>query len=77
MYKDAMDRPPPPSGVAIATMTEERVNIYQNVPPPREPIPVGDLPFLVDNTIPEDEEIGWAVRRLGLNRLGSPLGMRV
>ena len=38
-----------------------------NDSPPGEPIPVGNLSFLVDGGIPEDEEIVWAVRRLCLN----------
>ena len=34
-----------------------------------DPIPVGDLPLLVDYEIPEDEEISWEVRRIFLNHL--------
>ena len=58
-YNDALYRPPPPSRVAIATMMSERVDIYRHVPPPGQLIPVGLQPFLVDNYIPEDEEIAW------------------
>ena len=50
-YKDAVDRPPPPSRVAITTMTTERIKLYWHIPPPGERMPVGDLTFLVDNTI--------------------------
>ena len=75
-YKDAVDRTPPPDRVTITTMTTERVEIYQHVPPPGEIIPVGDIPFLMDDVIPEDEEIAWEVRRLCLNRSGGPPGMR-
>ena len=50
MYE--VDRPPPPARVDLATITVEREEIYQHVPPPGEPIPVGDLPFLVDDDIP-------------------------
>ena len=32
--------------------------------------------FLVDDTIPEDEEVTWAVRRLHLNCSGGLLGIR-
>ena len=35
------------------------------------------LPLLVDDPIPEDEDIAWAVRRLRLIRSGGPSGMRV
>ena len=71
-----MDRPPPPARVAIATMTAERVELYRHVPPLGQPIPVGVQPFLVDDSILEDEEIAWAVRRLRLNRSGDQSGMR-
>ena len=52
-------------------------DLYCHVPPPVDPIPVGDhpFPFLVDDNILEDEEISWAVRRLCLNRSGGPSGM--
>ena len=58
-YKDAVDRPPPPSRVALTTMTAKREELYRHAPPPGDPIPVGDLPFLVDDEILEDEEIIW------------------
>ena len=74
-YKAAVDRPPPPSRVDLSTMTAERGEIYQNVPLPGYPIPVGDLPFLVDDDISEDEEITWALCRLCLNRFGGPSGI--
>ena len=38
---------------------------------------MGDLPLLVDDSIPKDEYISWAVRGIRLNRLGGPSGMRV
>ena len=37
---------------------------------------MGDFPFLVDDAIPEDEEIAWKERRLCLNCSGGPLEMR-
>ena len=45
-------------------MTLEMEDLYRHVPPLVDPIPVGDLPFLVNDIIPEDEEITWAVRRI-------------
>ena len=44
-YKDSVDRPPPPSRVALATMMTEKEKNYRVVPPPGEPIPVRDLPL--------------------------------
>ena len=75
-YKDALDRPPPPAKVSLATMISEREELYRNFPSPGETIPVRYLPFSVDAGIPENEDISWAVRKLRLNRLGGPSGIR-
>ena len=77
-YKNSVDRHPPPSRMTLGTMTEEREELYRDVPSSGEPIPVEypPFPFLVDDSIPDDEEITWAVRRLLLNRSGRPSGMR-
>ena len=56
-YKVTVVLPPPPSRVTIAIMTLERFELFWNVPLPGDPIPVGVLPFLVNDDIPEDEEI--------------------
>ena len=51
-------------------------DLYRHVTPLGEPIPVGDLPFLVDDGILEDEDIACLLRRLRLNLSGGPSGMR-
>ena len=51
-YKGTVDRPPPPSRVAIYTITEEQVKLYRHISSPGQPIPVGVQPFLVDDSIP-------------------------
>ena len=75
-YKDAVDCLPPPARVALITMTAEREELYRHVPSLGDTTPVGDLPFSVDDGIPEDEDIAWAVRRLCLNRSGGPSVLR-
>ena len=67
-YKDAVDRPPTPSRVAISTMTAEWVKIYWHLLPPGKLIPVGVQPFPMDDSTPEEKYIVWAVRRLLQNR---------
>ena len=59
-------------------MTAERDDLYRHIPLLGEPIPVGvpPFPFSVDDSIPEVEDIDWAVRRFHLNRSGGPSGMR-
>ena len=75
-YKAAVDRPPTPARVALVTMTEEREELYRHVPQTGYPMPVGDLTFLVDDDILEDEYIAWEVHRIFLNHLCGPSGMQ-
>ena len=51
-YKYTLDRPPPPARVDLATMTKEREELYWQVLLSGDPIPVGELPLLVDYGIP-------------------------
>ena len=69
-YKDAVDRAPPPAQVTLRRITAERVALYSYVPPPGENIPISISPFQVDNSVPEEGEIKWAVKRLRNNRSG-------
>ena len=69
-YKEDVDLLPRPSRVAISTMTVDLVELYRKVLPPGKPIPGGERPFQVDDSIPEYKEITWTVRRLCLNHLG-------
>ena len=69
-YKYAVNRPPPTSRVTINHMIEDRVELYRHVPSPGQSIPVGITPFPVDNSVLDDKEIAWEVRRLHLNHSG-------
>ena len=42
----------------------ERVALYSGVPPPGDNIPVAIEPFEVKDSVPEEGEIEWAVKRL-------------
>ena len=46
----------------------ERVALYSYVPPPGENIPIYIKPLLVDDLVPEEDEIEWEVKRLHNNR---------
>ena len=64
-YKYATDRPRPPACVTIEQMTVEWVALYWKVPPPwEEGVPVAIDPFLVDEFIPSEAEVEWAMPRL-------------
>ena len=53
-------------------MTEERVELYCNVPTSISSIPVYITPFPVEYSILVDADIEEAVKHLCLNRLGGP-----
>ena len=76
--KAAVDRAPPPARATLKGVTAERVALYSRVPPPPgDNIPVTIEPFAVEDGVPEEEEIEWAVKRLQNNRAGGPSRMRV
>ena len=75
-YKAAVDRAPPPAWVTLERITAERVELYNYVPPPRTNIPISVEPFPVDDLVPTEYEIEWAVKRLRSHRSRGASGMR-
>ena len=69
-YKAAVDRAPPPARATLKRVTAERVTIYIRIPPPGNTIPVTIEPFAVEDGVPTEAEIEWAVKRLQNNRAG-------
>ena len=52
------------------------MDLYIYVPTPGENILVSVEPFPVDDSVPMEDEIEWAVTRLQNHRSGGPSGMR-
>ena len=52
------------------------MELYSYVPPLGTKIPISVQPFAVDDLVPTEEEIEWAVMRLRNHRSGGPSGMR-
>ena len=75
-YQAAVNHTPPPALVTLERITSERVNLYSYITPLGENIPISVEPFLVDDSVPTEEEIDWAVPRLRNNGSGGPSGMR-
>ena len=75
-YKAAVDRPPPPARATLKRVTAERATLYIQVPPPGDTIPVTIEPFAVEDGVPSEAEVEWAVKRLQNNRAGGPSRMR-
>ena len=63
-YKAAFDRTPPPARATLKQITAERVALYSRVRPPGDSIPVNINPFAVENGVPDEGEIKWAVKHL-------------
>ena len=73
-FKGAVERDPPPARATLKRITAERVTLYSRVPPPGDSIPVDIEPFAVEDGVPEEGEVEWAVKRLQNNRAGGHRG---
>ena len=71
-----VDRAPLPAWVTLGRITEERVELYSYVPPLGMNIPISVQPFTVDESVPTEDDIEWAVKRLRNHRSGGPSGIR-
>ena len=76
MVKAAVDCAPPPARITLDPIMAEIVALYSRVPLPRDNIPVELEPFEVENAVPEEGGIEWAVKRLRNNRSRGPSQMR-
>ena len=75
-YQEAVDHVPPPAWVTLKRITAEREELYPAVPPPRETIPISVPPSQIDDSVPTEEEVEWAVWILRGHRSGGPSWMR-
>ena len=75
-YKAAVDRDLPPAPATLKRITAEKVALYSQVLPPGDSIPVDIEPFAVEDRVPEEGELEWAVKRLRNNRAGGASRMR-
>ena len=75
-YQAAVNHMPPPAWVTLELITEDQVDLYLHVPPPGENIPVLVDPFPVEDSVPTEDEIEWAEKRLQNHRSRGPSRMR-
>ena len=61
-YKASVNHAPPPPWVTFKRITSERVDLYSYVPPLQANIPIPVEPFPVDNSVPTEDKIEWAVK---------------
>ena len=75
-YKAAANRGPPPARATLERITTEQTELYRRVPPPGENIPVTVDPTHIDDSVPTEDEIEAAVKKLRHNRSGGPSRIR-
>ena len=75
-YQAAAKRGPPPARDTLERITAERNELYIQVPSPGENIPVTVEPALIDDSVPTENEIEAAVKKLRRNRSGGPSRIR-
>ena len=75
-YQAGVKLAPPPTWVTLEWITEKRVDLYRYVPPPGENTTISFEPFQVQDLVPTEYNIEWAVKRLENHRYGGPSGMQ-
>ena len=55
LYKAVVDHALSPAWVTLKRITEERVELYSYVPPPRTNIPISVQPLPVDDSVPTED----------------------
>ena len=75
-YHSVVDLSLPLAWVSLKRITSERVDLYSYIPPPGENIPIYTNPFPVDDSVPKEDNIEWAVKRLRNHRSRGLLRMR-
>ena len=75
-YQAAAKRGPPPARATLERITAERTEMYSQVPSPGENILVTVEPAIIDDSVPTEDEIAAAVKKLRRNRSGGPSRIR-
>ena len=75
-YRAAVDHAPPPAWVNLKRITSERVDLYSYVPPLGANTLISVEPFPVDDSVPTEDKIDWAVKQLRNHCSGRTSGMQ-
>ena len=75
-YKAAVNRAPLPARATLERITAEQVELYRHVPTPGDNIPVTVTPSEIDDSVPTEDEIAEAVKKLWRNRSGGTSRIR-
>ena len=69
-YQAAAQRGPPLARATLERITTERTELYSQVPSPGEKILVTVEPAIIDDSVPTEDKIAAAVKKLRRNRSG-------
>ena len=75
-YKIMAGRTLPPARLTIERVTEERAALHHHIPPPGKNIPISIYPFPLDESVPMEDDIEWAVQKMRDKRSGGPSTIR-
>ena len=75
-YKAAVNRAPTPARARLKRITADRVELCSHVPPPGDNIPVTVTPSDIYDSVPTEDTISEAVKKLRRNQAGGPSGIR-
>ena len=75
-YKAAVKRAPPPARATPKRIFAERVDLYSYISSPGENIPVTVAPVEVNDSVPTEDKIEDAVKKLRRNSSVGASGMR-
>ena len=70
-------RPPPPISDGLDKVTSDQGELYRQLSPEEEPIPLLVQPAVVVDELPSEEDIAVLVRIYHASRTGGTSGMRV
>ena len=76
LYQAVVDRDPPPARVTLEWIAAERVDLYSYVPTLGGDIPISVEPLPVDDSVPTEDKIEWAVKILQHHRSKGTSRMR-
>ena len=75
-YREEVDHALPPAQITLKRITVDHKKLYCAVPPSGETIPTSVPPSKIEDSVPTEEEVKWAVQRLWGHWLGGPSRMR-
>ena len=75
-YSAVEEKAPKPCYLSMEKQTKERVELYEKIEPPGDPIPINIDPFEINDAIPTESEVGTVVTGLRDGRAEGVSGIK-